>query len=67
MNKDSQQEVGLGLTVSFLDDFIQLGYGWNLTLDRDQYWFVGLKLLQFGSTMGVQTQPSPAAFQPGTQ
>ena len=53
LNTDSQQEIGVGLTLSLLKDVLQLGYGVNLTLDEEQYFFVGLKLLQFGQTLNV--------------
>lgn len=67
LDKDNQQEIGLGVTLSFFEDFLQLGYGWSVTLDQEPYYFVGLKLLQFGASMGVDTQSSSAMFGNGSE
>lgn len=53
LNKDNEQEIGVGLTLSLLKDIVQLGYGVNLTLDEEQYFFVALKLFQFGQALNI--------------
>ncbi|MGE5340159.1 MAG: hypothetical protein ACM3SY_01640 [Candidatus Omnitrophota bacterium] len=46
-NQDSTYELGVGLVVSALHDYVQVGVGKNLSL-RNTYWFLGIKL-PFGS------------------
>lgn len=45
-NNDNQTEIGLGLTLSFMDDMFQLGYGKNLSTDRT-YSFIATRLFNF--------------------
>lgn len=41
-------ELGLAVTVSFLDDRLLAGYGTDLQLERDRtFWFVSLRLFRF--------------------
>jgi len=41
-DKDDTPELGVGLVASFVRDYVQLGYGYNLN-DDTPYWFVGLR------------------------
>jgi hypothetical protein len=44
-DKDKPVEVGAGVSLHFLGDLLQFGYGWNLTVQSNrQYWYVGLGL-----------------------
>lgn len=58
LDNDNQQELGLGLSVSFFKDFLQIGAGWDLSLDDEPYFFVGTRLLEFAKNMGVTGKPA---------
>lgn len=58
LDNDNQQELGLGLSVSFFKDFLQIGAGWDLTLDEEPYVFVGTRLLELAKNMGVTGKPA---------
>jgi ABC-type transporter Mla subunit MlaD len=55
MNNDNQQEVGFGLTLSYRD-LIQIGYGFNLAVDNEPYYFIALQLLDFGRPLEVDSR-----------
>ena len=60
-NHDDSQELGIGLAVSALRDFISAGYGYNVALGK-RYWFFGLRLPLPGITVpGAQVATPPAA------
>ena len=42
-NHDDAQELGVGLGVSAIRDFLTFGYGYNVT-QGVRYWFFGLRL-----------------------
>jgi hypothetical protein len=54
-NQDSNRELGLGVVMSALNDFLHVGVGRNMQFD-EWYWFFGLKLpllnLSFPKTSG---------------
>jgi hypothetical protein len=58
LDNDNQQELGLGLSVSFFKDFLQIGAGWDLSLDDEPYFFVGTRLLEFAKNLGVGNKPA---------
>lgn len=64
LDNDNQQELGLGVTVSFFKDFLQLGAGVDLSLDRERYYFIGIKLLEMARNVGIQQKPA-ASGPPG--
>lgn len=51
---NNKPEIGLGLTASFFQDYLQAGYGRNMSTD-DNYWFFGLRLPLFGWATGTTT------------
>jgi hypothetical protein len=57
LDGDNQQEIGAGVAVSLLRDLLQFGYGWNLGLDDEPYWYVGCRVVGFGKGMGVEEVP----------
>jgi hypothetical protein len=57
LDRNSQQEIGLGATISVASDFLQLGYGVDLSLNEETYWFVGVRLFQFGKSLGIADVP----------
>ncbi len=58
-DNDNKPEIGLGITTSFFQDYVQAGYGRNMTTD-DNYWFFGLRLPLFGWATGSVTLPQSA-------
>lgn len=58
LDNDNQQELGLGLSVSFFKDFLQIGAGWDLSLDDEPYFFVGTRLLEFARNLGTSNKPA---------
>ena len=54
-NHDDGQELGIGLAVSAIRDFLTLGYGYNV-VQGAKYWFFGLRLPVPGVTInGTRT------------
>ncbi|MDA8017144.1 MAG: hypothetical protein MPN21_06815 [Thermoanaerobaculia bacterium] len=51
LNKDSEQEIGLGLTISFAKDWFQLGIGIDVSLDNEPYYFIGSRVLKLGGAI----------------
>lgn len=49
LDKDNQLEIGIGVTLGVLNDAFYVGYGWDLTLDNENYWFLGTKLFQLAT------------------
>ena len=47
LDNDNQTEIGLGVTLSILNELVQVGYGRDLSLDED-YYFIATRLLEFG-------------------
>jgi len=58
LDNDNQQELGLGLSISFFKDFLQIGAGWDLSLDDEPYVFVGTRLLELAKNLGVSSKPA---------
>lgn len=58
-NNDNKPEIGLGITSSFFQDYVQAGYGRNMSTD-DNYWFFGLRLPLFGWATGSTNLPQSA-------
>ena len=53
--EDSNMELGIGASVTFLNDFVSLGYGVNLQADDgSDYYFIGLGLFEILNTMRGQ-------------
>lgn len=46
-NSDGNPEVGIGIVASFFKDYIQFGYGRNIGVDQN-YWFFGIRLPLLG-------------------
>jgi hypothetical protein len=53
LDRNSQLELGLGLTLSGPKGLIQIGYGRDLTV-KHQYWYVGTTLFKFLSNLGIK-------------
>lgn len=54
-NHDDGQELGIGLAVSAIHDFLTVGYGYNVA-EGSKYWFFGLRLPVPGATInGTRT------------
>lgn len=45
-NNDNALELGVGLVISGFCDYLQIGYGYNITMKKP-YWFFGLRLPLF--------------------
>ncbi len=56
LDNDNQLEMGLGVTVSFFKDYFQLGFGIDLSLDQEPYYFIGTRLFQLAKGLGVKKQ-----------
>lgn len=57
-DNDNNPEIGIGVTTAFFHDYLQIGYGRNMSTD-DNYWMFGLRLPLFGwATANVQGTPS---------
>ena len=57
LDKNNQLELGIGITVSTLADFVYVGYGTDLTLDNKKYWFIGTRLFQLAQKIGFKAAP----------
>jgi len=45
--EDTDIEIGFAPTVSFLNDFLLFGYGWNLQAEEERgYWFLSVRILK---------------------
>ena len=53
LDRNSQLELGLGVTLSATRGFIQVGFGRDLTLKRN-YWLLGTTLFKFLSNLGIK-------------
>jgi hypothetical protein len=49
LDKNNQLEIGIGATVGVLNNAFYAGYGWDLTLDNENYWFLGSNLFQLAT------------------
>jgi hypothetical protein len=58
LDNDNQQELGLGVSVSLFNNFLQIGGGWDVSLDDEPYVFLGTKLLDLARSLGVSRQPA---------
>ncbi len=58
LDNDNQQELGLGVSVSLANGFLQIGGGWDLSLDDEPYVFIGTKLLDIARGLGVSRKPA---------
>jgi hypothetical protein len=54
LDKNNQLELGVGVTVSTLADFVYVGYGSDLTLKNKRYWFLGTRLFQLAQKIGFK-------------
>ncbi len=59
LDNDNQMEVGFGVTVSFLNDFLQLGVGVDLSLDEEPYFFLGTRLFNLAQGLGIKSSQAP--------
>ena len=46
LNKDNENEIGFGVTISAVDDLLQIGYGRDLSLGEN-YYFLATRLFKF--------------------
>lgn len=46
LNNDNETEIGLGITLSLIDELLQLGYGIDLSNDK-KYYFIATRLFNF--------------------
>lgn len=58
LDNDNQQELGLGLSLSLFNNFLQIGGGWDVSLDDEPYVFLGTKLLDLARSLGVSRRPA---------
>lgn len=58
LDNDNQQELGLGVSVSLFNNFLQIGGGWDVSLDDEPYVFLGTKLLDLARSLGVSRRPA---------
>ncbi|HEX3129083.1 MAG TPA: hypothetical protein VH394_17250, partial [Thermoanaerobaculia bacterium] len=58
LDNDNQQELGLGASLSLFNNFLQIGGGWDLSLDDEPYVFIGTKLLDLARSLGVSRRPA---------
>jgi hypothetical protein len=58
LDNDNQQELGLGISVSLFNNFLQIGGGWDVSLDDEPYVFLGTKLLDLARSLGVSRRPA---------
>lgn len=57
-DNDNTPEIGVGVTAAFFQDYLQVGYGRNMTTN-DYYWSFGLRIPLFGwAVTGVNSLPS---------
>jgi hypothetical protein len=58
LDNDNQQELGLGVSISLFNNFLQIGGGWDVSLDDEPYVFLGTKLLDLARSLGVSRKPA---------
>jgi hypothetical protein len=58
LDNDNQQELGLGVSLSLFNNFLQIGGGWDVSLDDEPYVFLGTKLLDLARSLGVSRKPA---------
>jgi hypothetical protein len=58
LDNDNQQELGLGVSISLFNNFLQIGGGWDVSLDDEPYVFIGTKLLDLARSLGVSKKPA---------
>jgi hypothetical protein len=58
LDNDNQQELGLGVSLSLFNNFLQIGGGWDVSLDDEPYVFLGTKLLDLARSLGVNRKPA---------
>lgn len=58
LDNDNQQELGLGVSISLFNNFLQIGGGWDVSLDDEPYVFLGTKLLDLARSLGVSKRPA---------
>ncbi|MES1242080.1 MAG: hypothetical protein ABUT39_10710 [Acidobacteriota bacterium] len=58
LDNDNQQELGLGVSVSLFNNFLQIGGGWDVSLDDEPYVFLGTRLLDLARSLGVSRKPA---------
>jgi hypothetical protein len=54
-NNDNNPEIGIGVVASFFKDYVQIGYGRNIGVDQN-YWFFGLRLPFLGFNFNGTTK-----------
>lgn len=57
-NSDNNPEVGIGVVVSVFKDYLQVGYGRNIGIDK-YYWFLGICL----PFLGINFNGNPKIYQ----
>ncbi len=58
LDNDNQLEVGLGVTISLFNDYVQLGVGVDLSLDEEPYFFLGTRLFELARSLGIRSVPA---------
>jgi len=56
LDKDNQQEIGFGLSLSLFGGYLQIGGGFDLSLGEKPYFFIGTKLFDLLRNPGVKTK-----------
>jgi hypothetical protein len=56
LDKDNQQEIGFGISLSFFGGYLQLGGGFDLSLGEKRYFFIGTQLFDLLRNPGVKTK-----------
>jgi hypothetical protein len=58
LDKDNQQEIGLGLGISFFNGYLQIGGGIDLGLQQQKYVFIGTRIFDFTRAIGMTVKPA---------
>lgn len=56
LDRDNQQEIGFGVSLSLLGGYLQLGGGVDLSLNEELYFFVGTRLFDLLRNPGVKNK-----------
>jgi hypothetical protein len=61
LDRDNQPELGLGLTLSFFNGYLQIGGGIDLSLKQQKYIFLGTRVFDFARSLGITATPAAPA------
>jgi hypothetical protein len=56
LDKDNQQEIGFGISLSLFGGYFQIGGGFDLSLNEERYFFIGTQLFNLLRNPGVKTK-----------